>query len=137
MFGGWYFVKQDWNSQNSWCVQSIGFDLQSVKYPVLVRHMHEDVNKTHFLDWKLLNNLWAASNLQETRNYRHMIHKICRLSNYCESHDKWIFDANEVCDEGNSVNRCRLNVFLHCHIDEKSIFRVFDPTHGFLPSLFG
>lgn len=137
MFGGWYFVRQDWNDNESWCVNDLGCDLENVKYPVLVRHMHEDVHKTHTLDWKLLNNLWSALHLQDTRKYRNMIHKICKLSSYCESHHKWIFEATEHCDEGDAVMRCRLNVFLHCHINDKSVFRVFDPTHGFLPSLFG
>lgn len=137
LFGTWYFVRQNWDGEDKWPVNPLGFELSSIKYPVLVRHMHEDLDKKHYLDWKMLNNLWSSQNLPQRAENRRKFDKICKLASYCESHGKWIFDSAEHCELGNFRDRCQTKIFLHCHIDEHSVFRVFDPTHGFLPSLFG
>lgn len=122
LFGGWYFVQQNWNENEEWPVIPVGIDMTNVKFPVLIRHVHVGIDDKLGLDWTLLNNLWAKQNFQDIRAVSRQSDKICRLSNYCKCHQKWIFNsAQEFCDEGSEIDRCSLNTFLHCHMGNNRI----------------
>lgn len=122
-------------------------------FPNKIKEKTSNFDKMEGLDWMRLHNLWCKENMSlmnvdesesddqksESESDDQNSNKICKLMNYCESHNVWVnLVSEEQCQKAKNVNdKCRINVYLFCTITNQSIFRVFDWRHGFRPAMFG
>ena len=109
-----------------------------VDFPVLVRHQHIGCDGRHGLDWKMLHDMWSQAHFQVVADILDDYEECCQLANYCDTHKQWIGNPSaEDCSKYEEDKKCETNIYLFCHLDENSVFRIFDDVHGFLPGMFG
>lgn len=138
----WCFVKQKRDVFMKWNQINVGYFAENIRFPVLVRHIHETFEGEEELNWTKLRALWikdSCSWIDGIGDSTDENFQICKLMNYCENHKTWTDrTADRKCSQVvGEDQRCEMRLYLLCFFKRNCLFRLYDPKHSFRPGMFG